>query len=95
MPLSGSLSTGSDITIILEKQWLRIGKSAVIQAGHAALSANGDKMKFSWQYKCNVIFRDLSITRMCYVNLNLLIFDWFDLLEIDNKPLNAIYDESS
>ncbi|CAI2738976.1 unnamed protein product [Dicrocoelium dendriticum] len=98
VPVCLQLDTASDITIISESTWCKLGKPACVQTSHVAHDASGSELPFLGQFSCEFSLRNLHANGVCYVtrygHLNLLGIDWIDKLDLWSIPLNSICDNS-
>jgi hypothetical protein len=92
-PARLQLDTASDITIISEKLWRKLGEPPVRHASQTAISACGGRLKLSGQLNCCVSFRGTTFNGTCYITaseLNLLGLDWFEGLGLADLPVSTI-----
>ncbi|XP_044755014.1 uncharacterized protein K02A2.6-like [Coccinella septempunctata] len=88
------IDTASDITIISEETWTKLGKPQCFPTKNLVKNASGQQLPLISEFKCNIAFNNQSYSGKCYVspvkNLNLLGIDWITMFGLWDIPLNSI-----
>lgn len=93
-PVDLQLDCGSDIIIISEQSWRKLGSPACTQTSHHAKTASGDHLPLRGELQCRMTINDETRRGTCYVttvkHLNLLGLDFIDAFDMWSRPLNSI-----
>ncbi|XP_044757778.1 uncharacterized protein LOC123315936 [Coccinella septempunctata] len=88
------IDTASDITIISEEMWTKLGKPQCFPTKNLVRNASGQQLPLISEFKCNIALNNQSYSGKCYVspvkNLNLLGIDWITMFGLWDIPLNSI-----
>ncbi|XP_058840134.1 uncharacterized protein K02A2.6-like [Topomyia yanbarensis] len=79
VPLRLQLDTGSDISIISHKSWIRIGRPLVKPAFCRAKTASGEPLKLVSELQCNITLNDVTREGI----------DMMDLFNLWNQPTTS------
>lgn len=88
------IDTASDITIVSEETWKKIGKPTSHPSNQSVRNASGDLLPITSEFQCTVQFGQRSFLGNCFQTsikgLNLLGIDWIDQLGFWDVPINSI-----
>lgn len=94
IPLKLQLDTGSDITIISEEMWHKLGSPAATKSPHQAQDASKNPINLLAEFECNIKIKDKSRIGTCFVSnlctLNILGIDWMDIFKLWDEPISSI-----
>lgn len=94
IPIRLQIDTASDITILSNESWQKIGSPQTTMTDHAARNASGDPLPLLGHFKCQMVFKGKQISSMCYISgipsLNILGIDNIELLQLFDVPINSI-----
>ncbi|XP_055589902.1 uncharacterized protein K02A2.6-like [Uranotaenia lowii] len=87
--------TGSDISIISHRSWIKIGRPKIQQAECSAKTASGEALNLVSQIQCQITVNGTTKGGRCYIapsNVNLDIFgiDWLDLFGLWDNPISTL-----
>lgn len=91
IPVRLQLDTASDITIVSEQTWRRIGKPKAVPTIQCAKTASGEKLDLEFEFMCTVSINDSVSTGnvfICKNSLNLLGIDFIDKLNLWSLPMD-------
>lgn len=94
VPLRLQLDTGSEVSIIAHRSWIRIGRPLVKPATCRARTASGGSLKLVSELHCNVTLNDVTKGGKFFVaapgvNLDILGIDMIELFGLWNQPITA------
>ena len=92
-PVRLQLDTASDITIISQKLWHRLGRPPLISSTQTATSACGGALHLIGEMHCAMSFQDITVEGLCYVStsrLDLLGLDWIEKLGLLDCSIRTI-----
>lgn len=88
------IDTASDITIVSEETWIKLGKPQCFPTQNLVKNASGQQLPLISEFTCNIVFNNQSYSGKCYVTtvkqLNLLGIDWITKFGLWDIPLNSI-----
>ncbi|XP_053681613.1 uncharacterized protein K02A2.6-like [Sabethes cyaneus] len=92
VPLRLQLDTGSDITIISHRSWVKLGRPKTAAAVCSAKTASGDPLQLTAELQCDISLNSISKKGKCFVaspnvQLDILGIDWMDLFGLWNQPI--------
>ena len=94
VPVKLQIDTASDITIISQQTWQKLGKPNTNTPDHSARNASGGTLKLTAQFNCNISLNTNNITGTCYVSnikdLNLMGIDWINSLGLWDVPISSV-----
>ena len=85
------LDTGSDILIINEETWKKVGKFLLKKTDMVAHGVSGKKLNFKGIFTCNISFVGKTLKSKVIVQqniLNLFRMDWIALFDLWKLPIN-------
>ncbi|XP_062708834.1 uncharacterized protein K02A2.6-like [Aedes albopictus] len=95
--VSLQLDTASDISIISEQTWQKIGQPASTPATVQAATASGKPLKLQFQCCCEIIIKGEKRTGQFYVvpqQLNLLGLDLIDAFNLGSMPMDQFCNQA-
>ncbi|XP_053699347.1 uncharacterized protein K02A2.6-like [Sabethes cyaneus] len=87
------LDTASDISIISQKQWKKMGSPLLTPTTQTARTASGKPFRLLGELRCTVTLGDITKTAVLYVTtscINLFGLDWIELFGLWDTALSAI-----
>ncbi|XP_055522952.1 uncharacterized protein K02A2.6-like [Wyeomyia smithii] len=92
VPLRLQLDTGSDITIISYRSWVKLGRPKTAAAVCSAKTASGDPLQLTSELQCNITLNGITKRGKCLIadpnaHLDILGIDWLNLFELWNRPI--------
>lgn len=92
VPLRLQLDTGSDISIISQRSWTRIGRPKAKPAVCSARTASGEPLELVAELECNITLNGITREGKCFiaspnVHLDILGIDWMDLFGLWDHPI--------
>ncbi|KER22688.1 hypothetical protein T265_09277 [Opisthorchis viverrini] len=98
-PVTLQLDTGFDRTLISKRTRNVIGRPPVEPIKCTVRNASGGSLKLTGKLKFSVTFKGVQLNGTCYLTnytgLDLLGLDWINELQLLDKPLNAVCDETT
>lgn len=98
-PIRLQLDTASDVTLVSNNTWRRLGCRRIRPTEHVARNAPGDIVKLTGEVICNVQFKEHKFTDICYLtnrhDLDLLGLDWIEKIGTLNNLLNEVCSHSA
>lgn len=86
--------TASDITIISESTWKKIGSPTISPTTHQARGASGQSVPLTGEIKCSISTINRSSTGICFISklngLDLLGIDWIEKLQLWDIPISSV-----
>lgn len=86
------IDTGSDLSIISEDSWKKIGKPTLVRSEKVAKGVTGRKLNFIGEFMCNISFGGKTCKAKVYVLKNtsdLLGTDWMALFDLWDIPISS------
>uniref|UniRef100_A0A5S6QAU4 RNA-directed DNA polymerase n=1 Tax=Trichuris muris TaxID=70415 RepID=A0A5S6QAU4_TRIMR len=88
------IDTGSDLTLLTESTWKRLGRPLLSGSDTRAKDVSGNSVELLGQLFCCFSFRKRKVTAKCYasrrISLNLLWVELIDRLGMYDIPINGI-----
>uniref|UniRef100_A0A182HJH6 Peptidase A2 domain-containing protein n=1 Tax=Anopheles arabiensis TaxID=7173 RepID=A0A182HJH6_ANOAR len=88
------LDTASDITVISQQTWQKLGSPNIQPVTIQAINASGKPLHLSGEFQCTININGQTQQGRCFVttavNLNLLGIEWIELFELWSIPIDTI-----
>ncbi|XP_065075307.1 uncharacterized protein K02A2.6-like [Ochlerotatus camptorhynchus] len=99
-PLRLQLDTGSDISIISHRSWIKMGQPKTKPTVCTARTASGHPLKLVAEMWCSIILNNVTKEGKCFVaapnvGLDILGIDWMDLFGLWNQPIASFCNQVS
>lgn len=87
------LDCGSDITVVSQETWEKIGQPTVKPTQMEATTASGESLELVGEFTATVTISNVTREDRCYItsvkDLNVIGLDWMDAFDLWSKPLAA------
>ncbi|XP_055634237.1 uncharacterized protein K02A2.6-like [Toxorhynchites rutilus septentrionalis] len=100
VPLRFQLDTGSDISIISHRSWIKLGRPHTKPTVCTARTASGEPLDLVAEMWCNISLNGVTKGGKCFVaapnvSLDILGIDWMDLFGLWNQPITSFCNQVS
>ncbi|XP_055615172.1 uncharacterized protein K02A2.6-like [Toxorhynchites rutilus septentrionalis] len=94
------LDTGSDISIISHRSWIKLGRPHTKPTVCTARTASGEPLDLVAEMWCNISLNGVTKGGKCFVaapnvSLDILGIDWMDLFGLWNQPITSFCNQVS
>lgn len=99
VPVKLQHDSASDITVISEENWIKIGQPATRRTAEAAITASGDNLKLLAEFHTDITIDNVSKSGRIFTSnnpeLNVLGIETMDLFDLWSIPINSLVMQSS